>query len=506
MQYKEINDLRKKGFLEEATRIAEYGYAASPGKLEATALFWCLNDRLQRSGYNPEEAGMLDLLNRMKDLRINHDPDNPVTGKALSVAESMMRCDAAEREGWQLYQQLRVSASMPVDEKWPIINQYADIMSNRPSLLNSLMMAEAVKMEKSESRGSLFLNFTQRWDLDNLRPDDWVQRDGKEGHKQSSLVEKIIGAYMVALANASACPDEKFKRLLVKAIETYPSNLHLYRHSARLMAIDGNKEKAIEVIRRMLERTPDKHYLWDDMAKLVDDFDLRIGMLCNSIIKSKTDEISLNMRIRLAESLCEKRFYSNALTELNKFREVIEAHGWMLKRRYFDVLRLVPHGTFPTDNTLIYTEYTAIANAFAFERLPSSIFVKVWVQRNGSASNGEALWLMRSDEEELWIKPQKYCLDAKAHNGSIFSVYRSTERQAQIICIVPSTLDGPLPWLKIVRAPISIKKTEPSKVYGFVDGAYVPASMLYGLSDGTIVSAIVIRNENNRWNALYIYK
>ena len=43
MPYKEINDLRKKGFLEDATRMAEHEYAESPGKLEAIALFWCLN-------------------------------------------------------------------------------------------------------------------------------------------------------------------------------------------------------------------------------------------------------------------------------------------------------------------------------------------------------------------------------------------------------------------------------------------------------------------------------
>ncbi len=505
MPYKEINDLRKKGFLEDATRMAEHEYAESPGKLEAIALFWCLNDRLQRAGYNAEEAGMHETLSRMKSLRLDHDPDNQVTGKALAVAESMMRCDAAEREGWQIYQSLRKSDSMPADEKWKLIERFANTMSPGQSLLNSLMIAEAVKAEKAESRGHRFIAFVKAWNLDNLRPDDWVQHDGKEEHKQSALVEKIIGAYMTAIANAGASPDDKFKSLLSKAIDAYPSNLHLYRYSAHLQAIDGDRHAAIDIIRQMLRRTPDKHYLWDDLARLIDDPDMVIGMLCVSIAKSKTDDVALGMRLRLAECLIDKGYHANALTELNRFRDIVEARGWSLKRRYYDLMHRLPHGSYPADNALLYSEYSVMANAYAFAGLPSKVYVKVWEQR-GSASRSDSSWLLRHDDEEIWIKPRKHLLGPKAHNGSVFRAYISPDRQGQIVSIVPDMLHDPLPWLKIVTGPISIKSPEPSKVYGFIDGAYVPASMLYGVADGDTVSAIAILNDNKRWHALYIYK
>lgn len=506
MPYKEINDLRKKGFLEDAMRMAETEYAASPDKLEATALFWCLNDLLKRSGYEPTAAGSVELLSRMRELRNTHDPENTVTGKALSVAENMILGDPSERQGWQLYQDLRALDSAPADEKWPIIEQYAEIMNSRPSLLHSLMMGEAIKLEKASSRGAFFIEFVQDWDIDNLRPEDWVQNEGKDFHKQSSLVEKIIGAYMSALNYAACLPDEKFCSLLDRAIEAYPTNLHLYRYSAQLMDISGNHDAAIETLRRMIELTPDKHYLWDDLSKLIDDPDLRIGILCNAIIKTKGDELALNLRLRLADSLCEKGYYANALTELNKFREVIEYRGWTLKRWYYDVLHLVPYGIYPIDNAHLYAEFTALANAYVFQDLPADIYVKVWEQRTASPSKADSAWMLRHENEELWIKPKKFCLPAKARNGSVFLVHRSSERRDQIVCITPTRLTEPLHWLKIVKGPVAIKNPDPNKVFGFIEGAYVPGSMLYGLSDGDVVSAMVIKNDGNRWHALFLYR
>lgn len=506
MPYKEINDLRKQGFLEEATRMAENEYASSPGRIEATALFWCLNDRLKLSGYSAEAKDMADTLDRMRSLMAKHDPDNQVTGKALEVADNMMSCDSIEREGWMLYQALRVNDTANTDDKWEMLNRYIQIHSSHPSLLGSLMMAEAVKLEKSEPRGEAFLDFVRQWDLDNLRPEDWEQRDGKKEHRLSSLAEKIIGAYMLALTNCGECPEDKFRDLLNKAIARFPSNLHLYRHSAQLHALDGDTEAAIDIILRLLARSPEKHYLWDDMAKFVEDEDLRIGMLCNAVVTSKTDEVSLNIRLRLAECLCKKGFYANTLSELNKYRDIMEHRGWSPKRRFFDVLHLVPYGTYPETNALLYAEFKALANAYVFRNVPSKLYVKVWEQRNRGGNRAEASWLMRHDEEEIWIKPRKYSLDHKSHNGSVFIIYTSPYHPGQIISIDKTELREPLPWLKIIRAPITIKSPEPGNVYGFVEGAYVPASMLYGLADGAIVSAIAIRNGSNRWQTLFLYK
>ncbi|MCM1451491.1 MAG: hypothetical protein NC102_04495 [Clostridium sp.] len=486
--------------------MAEQEYSANPGKLEATALFWCLNDALRHAGYNPEKSGAVELLSRMRALRETHDPANLVTGKALSVAENMMSCDANERQGWALYQRLRANDAAPADERWPIIGEYALIMQPRPSLLHSLMMAEAIKTEKAEPRGLPFLDFAHKWDIDSLREEDWRQNPGKEFHRQSSLVEKILATYMGAINLTGASADEKIRALLEKAIEAYPTNLHLYRYTAQLHAYDGDYESAIGIIRSMLEAQPDKSYLWDDMSKLVDDLDLRIGMLCNSIFKSKADETSLTIRLKLADCLCEKGYYANALTELNKYRDAIEARGWTPKHWYYEVLHLVPYGTYPVDNTRLYAEYCAMANAFAFQNLPRDIYVKAWEQRGSTANSAEASWMLRHDDEELWIKPKKYPLETRAHNGSVYVAYRSPQRQGQIIAISPCRLDEPLPWLKVARGPLTIKESQPGKVFGFIEGAYVPGSMLYGLRDGAEASALLIRNDNNRWHTLYIYR
>lgn len=70
MPYKEINDLRKKGLLEQAIQMAENEFSASQDKLEATSLFWCLNDKLKLANYDTSSDACRECFERMQTIAV----------------------------------------------------------------------------------------------------------------------------------------------------------------------------------------------------------------------------------------------------------------------------------------------------------------------------------------------------------------------------------------------------------------------------------------------------
>ncbi len=496
MPYNDINAMRKQGNLQQALVMAEAEYARMPGRHEAVALFWCLNDDLKNSEGEEAEA----IAERMRALWQTHEPQNPVLSKTVELALKSLTPEAqAERKGWKIYKTLKENPRS-LQEKKELLFQYLKLNNPRPSLLHSLILNEALKIDK-EAAGEFNINaFTNLWDLQNLREDDWVQRKGEEGHTPYSLVEKTISALVRQLNASDMAPTPVLLPLLCQAIEQFPKNCHLPRYHAQLLLKLGHKEEAIEKLKDLLLKMPEKFYLWDDLADLVDNLDLRLGLLCGAVMAAQNNEKYLSkIRLKLADMLCDRRMYNNALTELAHYRDLHQRNNWPLRSQYFNVYNRIPKECAPADNRMLYNQFKAKAQEFIYSDLPTVVVVKTWEKKENFNGKPSITWQLRCDQEVFWVKPHRFRLDFRLQNGALF---KAKIDHGQVVWIEPTDLGNDLPWLRQATGPLQIKQPGNGKLFAFVDGVYIPGTMLGTLSDGATVTVTAIRNADDRWNAL----
>lgn len=496
MPYTDINAMRKQGNLQQALVMAEAEYARRQEYHEAVALFWCLNDDLKLT--EGDEA--VAIAERMRQLWQDHAPDNEVLAKTVDLALHSLTPEAqAERKGWKLYKAVKIDR--PLEEKKAILFQYLKLGNPRPSLLHSLILKEALKIDREKPEDFDITVFAQMWDLQNLREDDWVQYQGEEGHTPYSLVEKVIGALVRELNTSDREPTSVLSPLLCQAIEQFPKNNHLPRYQAQVLIKLGQKDKAISKFKELLLKSPDKFYLWDDLADLIDDFDVKMGLFCGAITTGANDKFLPKVHLKLAEQLCNRQMYDNALTELEIYRDILQRNNWPLRSNFFAVYNRIPPNAVPADNRSLYNEYKAKAMAFIYAEMPTVIMVKTWEKKEMQNGKQNINWQLRSDQDVFWVKPRRFRLDFRSPNGAMF---RAKVDNGQVVWIEPTDLTDNLPWLRQATGPLQIKQPGNGKLFAFVDGVYLPGTMIGTRTEGQQVTVTAIRNADDRWNALAV--
>lgn len=498
MPYSDINTLRKRGRLSEALSLAEAEYARTPGKLEAIALFWCLNDVIKT--VDTEEIPAIS--SRMRELSTRHDPNNEMLVRAVDYTIHLSSPEGKrEKEGWSILEQLKAIPPACTDQRTNLLEQYLAIGSTGPSKLHSRIMAEALKIDKWNSETLTYSSFADKWGLDNLTEDDWARHEAANGFKIPSLAERIITAYIKDIHQGKAYASEAYRSLLAMACEKFPDNLHMQRYDAQITAKDGLIDQAIARYKQLIANAPEKFYFWGDLADIVSDPDLQIGLLSAAITTGVNDEFLVNIRLRMAELLCNRQMYENAATELHLYRCSHNKKGWPLKRRYFNVANRLPKDIVMNDNRPLYNHYRNIAFDFIYSCLPIIFLVKAWEKKDSYNGRAAISWQLRDNNDSYWISPSRFHLDFRTGNGAAFQARVSG---GKIVWLRPAEFPTGLSWLKEATGPLTIKKHGDGKIFGFVNNVFVPAHLLYSRSEGSMVTVKAIENGPDRWAALTI--
>lgn len=500
MSYSEINLLRKSGQLERALEMAESEYEAVAGKLEAVSLFWCLNDLVKRI---EDEDELRTAIDRMRELMVRHDPDNDLLIRSMISAERLLSPEGKrEQEGWRTLRALQEIPLEEVVERKRLLFKYLQLDLMKPSLLHSRIMEEALKMDRADSKDFAFCKFADLWGLDSFRDEDWEQRQTKTGHILPSNVEKTITSYHKALmADPEQEASNAYRQLIIDAIIKYPRNIHLPRYAAQLLARDGMMAEAMEAYKRMLIKTSDKFYLWEDLADLVDDPDVKMGMLAGAITSGVYDEFLSNIRLKMADLLCNAQLYAHAQTELDRYQRAHRMKGWALSRKFYNVANRIPRGTVAADNRQLYQKYKAMAEDFLFANVEPILMAKVWENKEMRNDKTVISWQMRYDQESVWLHPKRFHLDFRSRNGSTFAV-KLVDGKA--VWARPAELESDLPWLRRVTGPVTIRQQAANgKMFGFVENVFVPGHQLTGVSQGQEVTVTAILN-GDKWSSLQL--
>lgn len=535
MTIQEIAALRRSGHLAEATEAAEKEFARNANKFTAGALFWCLNDQLK----NQSAGDVAAIVERMKSLYNDHCPEDEYMQKSLASAERLVLphylelkqalenakqgadAIAPQREfssyydsgelapqlypdfGWLTYYALKQTAPDDANKRKNLLNLYLKLDLPMPSVLHSLILGEAVKVEKNTPLQFRIRDFVRIWGLENLRDEDWEQFHTEGGNTMQSLVEKLISVYAKELTLDRVAAPEEFSLLVDKALEAFPKSQFLPQHKATVLISQGKAGEALKYYREMILKAPSKFYLWSQAADLVPDTDTKIGLLCKALSCGAEEEFIGKVRLKLAVLLLEKGMPANARYELEKYRHTYESRQWGLNWNFRNLYNRVASVEAAPDNDAIYSEYSANADEFIYSAIPSILAIKVGeFQSDDRNRPGRKItgWSLRTENATLRLwKPFKYGLDRRTPNGTAFEI---KVRDEKIVWIKP--YDGPvnMPWLKEQSGVVHLRTDRNGNPYTMISGTYVGEKLLQGVGEGQQIRILSAERPDGRWSAL----
>lgn len=539
MTIKEITALRKSGHLQEALEGAEMEFAKNVNKYTVGAMFWCLNDLYKQQNSNDSAA----TIERMKSLYNDYCVGDEYMQKALESAErhslphfqeikdavdkvkSGANAICAHQQamvwykegqldtklysdfGWLTYYALKQTSIRETHKRKVLLNQYLQLDLPKPSILHSLILGEAIKVEQNTPLMFRIRDFIRIWGLENLRQEDWEQYRTEEGNTLPSTVEKLIGVYTKELKTDGVESPEDFNLLVDRALTKYPKSQNMPYFKATVLISQGKVLEALNYYKNLILQFPSKFYLWNQTAELVEDIDTKIGLLCKALTCGADDEFLGGVRLRLASLLYQKGRSKNAKYELERYRETYQNKGWNLKPEFFQVYNQVNSVDKAIDNNMLYSEYAVKADEFIYRSLPTVVAVKVAETQSEDRNHpGRKIttWVLRTAKDTVRLrKPAKFRLNRRTPNGAIFDVKLHDVTVVWIKEHIDSLSES---WLKEISGEVHLRTDRNGKKYAIVSGSYIGENLLEGINDGERIKILSIQQKDGRWSAISILK
>lgn len=537
MTIKEITALRKSGHLQEALEAAEKELAQSVNIYSVGALFWCLNDLYKQQNRN--DAGAT--IERMKTLCNDFCDGDELMLKALAYAERQTlphfhdikeSLDKAKNGtnitplhssivqwfkngeidprlyqdlGWLTYYILKQTNLGDAHKRKTLLYQYLQLDLPKPSILHSLILGEAIKIEQNTPLQFRIRDFIRIWGLENLREEDWEQFRTEEGNTLPSIVEKLISVYAKELKTDGVESSEDFSQLVDKALTKYLKSQNMPYFKAVVLISQGKVQEALTYYKNLILQFPSKFYLWNQTAELVEDIDTKIGLLCKALTCGTDDEFLGGVRLRLASLLYQKGMSENAKYELERYRETYQNKGWNLKPEFWQIYNKINSQEKAIANNIIYSEYAVKADEFIYSSLPTIVAVKVSESQKDDRNHPGrkiATWILRIANDTIRLrKPTKFQLKKRTPNGSIFDVKL---HDGKIVWIKEHVGSISEPWLKETSGEVLLRTDKNGKKYAIISGSYIGENLLKNIKDGQRIKFLSFQQKDGRWAAISI--
>lgn len=530
MPYSDIKNLRNAGQYAEALELAQNEYNAKPDIWEARALFICLYDRIKTE----DATAAATTYQQMKELFEQHNLDDEINRGMLNRAQQktdpiridiqkardMAKNEKKGEEAYRIVSKYYDNGSLPDDEKrtygWIIyyalsqdtnisahtferkrrLMRYFNLELEKPSLLHSLILSEAVRLEKEADRDFVFQNFFKLWGgCANFRKEDWEQYK-TEQKTIPSLVEKVITVYVKEIETDNRQPSEDFIELIDNALERFNNNQNLPRQRAILYIHSGEKDKAVDLYKRILRKNASRYYLWSELAELTDSGEQALAFVCQAIYQQHDESFIGKVRLRLAELLCEDGDYSHAAGQLELVKTNYEKQGWHLPAQYNTIAARIPNGTEADTSRKFITDLAANAPLYIYDDINEAVLVKT----GEKALDNRKQWFATDGQGKSYrLNPVKLKLPKRCADGTAIEVRTAGNNviSAKISDVTPS-------FVRKVSGTIKRRVNSNGAPFAFVDNVYIGKQLLApNIADGSAVEVLAIE-QDGKWRALRI--
>lgn len=550
MGFKEVNELRKEGHLQQAYEIALQDFNRMPDDTwAARALFWTLHDMAHeklRQGMREEAEKMAS---QMKDLmpRLDNEPDVqgqeglPLPERALArlerhiqpfyadvkaayleakkgdtiapydfiaqlIVDNQLASPLHERAGWIIWHHLwKQHTVMPSAEARQALAHYMNLTGvERPSVLHSHILMAAIKVSKRFSNEFDFAKFMELWRVDNFMSEDWERHPHKNNPKLvfPSLVEQTVVQYVSYKKKSHDLDYDDFMMTLLEAVvKHFPDKDDYQRYLSLALLQRGEKERALQ-LHRKLAMTMGKYYVWHELAGMcTHDLELKTSALCKALSMGAPDNFTSEIHRQLGWELAREGDMSAALLELEIYSSIRKKYGWPTSWRYEQLRKRIPVETQPAmSNLQLYQERAKVITDWVYADVPTveAIVVGRFRDRQGH----DFAKLVMPGGKSMLIKPSKLPRDerylrVRVSEGDNEKMHLLTAEPADRNAVVPAFGES-------VTGDVKIIQGQAGKQYGFVEGCFVPGQLLEGVTNGETITILTEMQADGRRRATAI--
>gem|GEM_PF-3714503 len=498
----EITMLRKSGQLREAFELGKKKLDEDPEDLWLRREFaWVLYEYLKREAAGKNCEGGLLILKHL--LALDFDDSETMLGNSVlfQIIKLMNSCKNEQGPDRVMIDRLfefgmRCPAEKPGDAYSALLETVLRLDPKHPGRLTHI----------------------ENWGLKHLRDADCRRQGGGE-RTFPSLADRLAKTLTLVLESslngqAADTLNEQVEKYLswmedMKRKKAEIEFLPYYR--ARLMLLSGRTEGLLEDYRPFALRKLGEFWNWHLISRMVSDPGQKKACLSKAIRLGSKEDFLIHVRVDLAKQLLCEGAAEQAKFECEVSRQHWESRGWKLPA---DLRELIDSEWFEktaasADNHGLYIEYAAQADQILIEALPEQIIVVnhinrekkragFLIDRNRSGSVPLSMFRGRVEPGSVWLA---VLAEMKGQNGSWYKALK----------ISPADVRPDPSILKEFRGILRIKQDRNGHRIGFVDGIFIPLTLLrhgdYGDGKEVLGTAVADFNPKKQqwgWKAVNI--
>lgn len=365
-----------------------------------------------------------------------------------------------------------------------------------PSLGYSLLLMAYIKF--TEWNG--LEDFIDWWNLDNLRPEDYVPYANAKSRNLMSLAERAyISNSKALLKQKDAKRTEYFLPKLRILIETHPEMTYPgYYYGKLLISMGNNQDTALKAVIPFARKKANEFWVWQLLGEIfTNDEEKQLACLLRATHCHTKETFLGKVRIKLAELYIKRELFDCARFHIDIVEHCYSEQGWRIPDNIINWKRQPwIKATIPKDSDLI--NYKKITDKILFAEAKECIAIVASINP--------------LNKKVSIIYGYKQIMYQKLHNrvsvGDVLNLHLVKEKDGEVIItrLEKSTLPKSLNYAKYVNGIINKKE---DKEYAFLTAnsvvCFVPPDIVKksGITNGNMVRSLIVYKYNKKkalWN------
>jgi tetratricopeptide (TPR) repeat protein len=329
MSSKEITELRKKGNLEEALKMASEMLESTPDDIWVKrAAAWVYYEYLKKYSQPNTFDKFIEFLDSLKKLYLPEDEKMVFDNSAWQIGSLVY---ALQKEDNVAYNKLN-----------RIFESIKEFHFTKPSESYSFLYKA---FHKGYQKWSQYETFAEWWGFENFTSEDYLKTEYND-RKIMALAEQAYIAYSKKLLEGEPIdgivqvgvpmPINKekvnsFLPKLDKVIEDHPDYQYPPYFKAKLLLSLGTDENVLDAFLPFAKQKRNDFWVWELMAEIFsEDKDTQFACYCKALSLNTPEDFLVKLRQTFAGMLIERGLYNEATTEIEQIISTREKHDWKL--------------------------------------------------------------------------------------------------------------------------------------------------------------------------------
>ncbi len=486
MPFKEVNELRKNGQLDEALAMAVADVTADPTNIwNKRGLAWVYYELLKQTTDILRSDYFTQFL-------------SPVNKIKLPGEEHLFW----EQIAWQIGKMtFLMQKNLPgnMDYLNQCFTALREMPLPRPSESYSFVLKAFHRANKSWKQ---YIDFLDWWGLENLRPEDYLPEQMPDGKTTMALAEQVIVAYARILSETPENEEriKAFMPLLDRVIHNHPEYQYPPYYKGKLLLSLGDQENVLEAFLPFARKKQSEFWIWDLLSQTFPEGDIRKTACLSQALMCRADARFLGkVRLKLAEWFVVQQHFAEAKTEIEAIANIYTAEGWNLmpEAKAIQQLPWYQDTSGNTDNFPFYKQFRELAEEILFGELPEQVIVVDFVN-----TEREILSFVAEDGSHGTLKYKKRLRNVRI--GDLFRVRmekNSQNDQYKAYTIKSASSESGTDLKKSFEGTILIQI---GRAFGFVDDLFIAPDWINKrhLTNGQLIKGDCIRSWHSKKNEI----